>query len=110
MEKFLAAFREIAGRMNVLESDPEAQCCFEYLSGALVWTDERPPFRVNAEELGALRMLWNYRTSLLLGTPRVEFQDIWDSALALAPQWPGFLPGRRQPNPDILALIPESQR
>ena len=93
-----------------MEPTSDAQCFFECLSGGLIWTDERPPFEVDAEELGSLRVLWNYRTSLLLGKPRTEFDEVWSSALMLAPQWPGFLQERREPRTGLLALIPEAKR
>ena len=110
MEQFITAFRAIAGRLNTLTPDPKASCFFECLSGGLIWTDERPPFSVDVEELGALRMLWNYRTSMLVGRPRAEFRELWDLAVKVAPHWPGFLPERQQPQPEFIALIPESKR
>jgi hypothetical protein len=109
VEKFISAFRRIAGRLNVCKADPKAECFFELLSGGLIWTDERPSFEMDVEELGALRILWNYRTSLLVGKPRTEFQDVWDTAIALAPHWPGFLAERQRPRSDIMALIPDSK-
>jgi hypothetical protein len=105
-----SAFRGIAQRVNALKVDPNAKCFFECMSGGLIWADEQPPFDLNVSELGALRVLWNYRTSLLLENPRTEFYDVWKSALLLAPQWPGFLPERRQPRPDLLALIPKTKK
>jgi hypothetical protein len=110
VEKFISAFRKIAGRLNACKPDPKAECFFEVVSGGLIWTDERPSFEVDAEELGALRILWSYRTSLLLGKPRAEFQRVWDAAFALSPHWPGFIIERQQPRSDLVALIPESKR
>jgi hypothetical protein len=108
VDKFITAFEHLAARLNSLAPDPDARCFFEQLSGALIWTDERPGFPTDLNELGALRMLWNYRTSLLLGKPRTEFKSLWTAAKKLAPHWPCFLPDRRQPHPDLLALLPES--
>jgi len=104
------AFHAIAQRLNAMKPDSNAHCFFEAMSGGLIWTDERPSFHVDTDELGSLRVLWNYRTGLLIGKPRTEFDEVWSSALSLAPKWPGFLPERRQPRPDLLALIPESKR
>ena len=103
-------FRAVAQRLNAMKPDSKARCFFECMSWGLTWTDERPAFRVSTDELGALRVIWNYRTSLILGKPRMEFNEIWSTGLALAPQWPGFLPERRHPRPDLLALIPETKR
>ena len=90
-----------------MEPDPNSECFFELMSGGLIWTDEQPSWWVDmdTDELGALRILWNYRTSLILEVVRTEFAATWSSALNLAPKWPGFLPERREPRADLLALI-----
>src|ERR1041385_573623 len=67
MEQFITAFETIAARLNALEPDSKARCFFELMSGGLIWVDERPPFDLDTKQMGALRMLWNYRTSLLVG-------------------------------------------
>ena len=103
------ALRRIAKRLNVMKPDPNPECFFELMSGGLVWMDERPSWWRDADELGALRILWNYRTSLILEHPRTEFDEIWNSALNLAPNWPGFLSERREPRSELLALIPKSK-
>ena len=91
-----------------MKPDSNAECFFECMSGGLVWTDECASWQVDSTDgLGALRILWNYRTSLILENPRMEFEEIWSPALSLAPKWPGFLPERREPRADILALIPK---
>jgi hypothetical protein len=110
MEKFITAFREIAERLNTLKPDPKATYFLECLSGGLIWTDERPPFDVNAEELGALRMLWNYRTSVLVGKPRAEFRELWDLAVAVAPRWPAFRPERFTPSPELVDFIEKRKK
>jgi len=105
-----AAFRRIAKRLNAMKPDPDSECFFELMSGGLIWTDEQPswwPADMDMEELGSLRILWNYRTSLILEVPRAEFDAVWNFALELAPEWPGFLPERREPRDDLLALIPK---
>jgi hypothetical protein len=103
------ALRRIAKRLNAMKPDPNSECFFELMSGGLVWTDERPSWWPDADEFGALRILWNYRTSLILEHPRAEFDEIWNSAVNLAPNWPGFLPERREPRSELLALIPKSK-
>ena len=105
-----ASFQGIAKRLNAMRPDSGARCFFECMSGGLIWTDERPSFQVDADELGTLRIIWNYRTSLILGKPRTEFTEMWDSAVSLAPNWPGFLPVRREPSPELSALIPKPKK
>jgi hypothetical protein len=100
------ALRRIARKLNAMKSEAQAECFFELMSGGLMWTDERL-WPLDADELGALRILLNYRTSLILENPRSEFEGLWNFAVSLAPQWPGFLPERREPRSDLLALIPK---
>jgi hypothetical protein len=100
------ALRKIAKRLNAMKPESNAECFFELMSGGLVWTDEQL-WPADADELGALRTLWNYRTSLILENPRTEFEETWNSAVSLAPKWPGFLPERREPRSNLLALIPK---
>jgi hypothetical protein len=103
----LKAFRKIAKTLNAMKRDSNAECFFECMSGGLVWTDECASWQVDSDGLGALRILWNYRTSLILENPRIEFEEVWNSALSLAPKWPGFLPEIREPRSELLALIPK---
>lgn len=102
------ALRRIARKLYAMKPEAKPECFFECMSAGLVWTDECAPWQVeDVDALGALRILWNYRTSLILENPRSEFEEIWNSALNLAPKWPGFLPERREPRSDLLALIPK---
>jgi len=101
------ALRRIARKLNAMKPETKPECFFECMSGGLIWTDERTSWPIEADELGALRILWNYRTSLILENPRSEFEEIWNSAVSLAPKWPGFLPERREPRSDLLTLIPK---
>ena len=103
---FERGFRSIAARLNGLEPTADAQPFFDLLSGGIVWTDERPTFPTSAEELGAVRALWSYRTSLYMGTPREAFAGLWWLARSVAPRWPGFLPERLQPAEEIRQLVP----
>jgi hypothetical protein len=89
-----------------MKPQTKPECFFECMSGGLMWTDERL-WPLDADELGVVRILLNYRTSLILENPRREFEAIWNSAISLAPKWPGFLPERREPRSDLLALIPK---
>jgi hypothetical protein len=74
---------------------------YELMSGALVWRDERrrdTPVHV----VWALRAVWAYRTSLMLGAPREELAEFWQYGLKHFPQWVGFRPERREPTPELL--------
>jgi hypothetical protein len=76
---------------------------FELMSGALVWSDETNP-TTPTEVVWALRVIFAYRTSLMLNQPRAGFKPVWDQGLALFPKRIGFLPERRQPTPNLLAI------
>ena len=87
---------EIADLMRELSRSPDAKMFYELLSDSLIWTDEIP--EVGAEKvagLRALRYVFRYRTSLMLGVPEKRFLHYWEEAQALFPGWPGFDPERR---------------
>lgn len=74
---------------------PFAGPVYDCMSGALVWYDEKPlrsPFSLHS----ALRMLWNYRTGLMIGEHRPETEPAWELGRRLFPRWVGFHPGRRR--------------
>ena len=83
--------------------DPRCEVFYEIMSGALVWRDETTD-KFPTHLFWALRFLRAYRTSLMLNAPRHELAPYWNHALALAPNWIGFLPSRRTPT-EILVQI-----
>ncbi|SFI34427.1 hypothetical protein SAMN05421753_10840 [Planctomicrobium piriforme] len=76
---------------------------YEWLSGALVWSDEIMPATPN-KAIVALRPVWAYRTSLILNEPRPSLLPYWERALQLFPNWVGFRPERRLPSPKLLQI------
>lgn len=76
---------------------------YDMFSGGLVWSDE---FRPGGppDVISSLRFLWAYRTSLMQGEPRADFQPIWEHGLQLCPRWIGFRPDRRRPTPKLLKI------
>jgi hypothetical protein len=87
----------IAPLMRGMVQDPRAKCYYEVLSGALVWSDERPDLQVlrKVQGLGITRILLRFRTELMHGEVDEQFREFWDLALRLFPEWPGFDPKRR---------------
>ncbi|MCB9852636.1 MAG: hypothetical protein H6819_06035 [Phycisphaerales bacterium] len=86
-----------------LEYDPNAQRTFEWLSGALVWSDEGMVLLDEAAETTMLvctviKRLAAYRSSLILGEPRADLADVWNEVKKAAPNWPGFRPERQHPS------------
>lgn len=80
-----------------------AKVSYEVMSGALVWSDEMNS-TTSIEVIWALRLVFAYRTSLMLNTSREEFKPIWNHGLSQFPNWVGFLPERRQPTPELLQI------
>ena len=95
----------LAAKLDKLVPDPNATIGYDLFAGGLVWSDERPEWEEPREDngaptipgLGKFRALLNYRSSLILATPRERFRDLWERARGLCPHWPGFLPDRCDP-------------
>lgn len=107
--QIIAGFKRISPKLNQMRLSQDAVPFYELMSGAIIWTDERPPFETGTLELGSLRMIWNYRTSVFLGQPRMEYKELWETAFSLAPNWPGFATSRQTATPDIMDLISKGQ-
>lgn len=89
----------IAPALQALKALTEVTVSYDLFSDALKWSDETPAcFPENAEACNCLRGLWRYRTSLILGQPQDRHRELWGAALRAFPEWPGFLPERRDPS------------
>lgn len=98
----LSALREHAEHLNSIRRPKLFRKVFyELMSGGLVWTDETRA-STPREVKNSLRLVFAYRTSLMLGEPREEFKHVWDQCLELFPRWVGFRPERRGPTPMLL--------
>ena len=76
---------------------------YEMMSGAVIWTDETNR-HTPVEVVWALRMLWAYRTSVMLNKPREELSEYWEFGREEFPQWVGFRPERRMPTDRLLRI------
>jgi len=107
MSERFQKLRDVATVLNDLSPQADARVYFEYMSGALVWSDEYPPIREedpNPFPVPNLRGIWAFRTSLIEEQPREKFREAWELAQSLFPNWPGFLSERRDPSlRDLLA-------
>ena len=101
-------FEKHARRLNDLTFSETAQRFYEMMSGALVWNDEKPdiPF----SELGWFRAALAYRSSIILGQPRTEFESIWSALQRIAPKWPGFRTERCTPSPELVDYLNEQRK
>jgi hypothetical protein len=76
---------------------------YHLFAGALFWADEYPPWWRLPELEDALRVLWYYRTGLILGQPR-EYGEYWELGKQLFPRWVGFHPSRFRPDRRLIVF------
>ncbi len=79
--------------------DPNARGKYEWLSGALVWSDELPGLSSSERAIDSLhrvfRFLIAYRGSITVGEEQAAFRPIWEQVVQHAPNWPGLREERR---------------
>jgi len=87
--------------LEILDSqqhNPAAKGVFEWLSGGLVWPDERPEVSEPGRELvfanAAFGCLLASRAAITLGK-ETGIWPVWEQMLQHAPNWPGLRPERR---------------
>ena len=93
-------FEKCARCLNDLSFSKTALPIYEVMSGALMWEDEKP--EIPFSELGWFRAVLAYRTSIILGQPRREFESIWSALREIAPNWPGFRAERCTSTPELV--------
>lgn len=86
---------------NVFDTPTELNV--EYVTGSLVWSDERPAGKLDPNQANVLKSLLVYRTRLIFNeNPPPELQEVWDHSMAAFPCWIGFAHDRLHPNLDIV--------
>src|SRR4051794_4663127 len=99
----LKALEDAGPRIReITRLDPASPVFFELLSGAVIWKDEQPS---KIKDIWALRVIWHYRTGLLLGEPPAKYEPLWRRARELFPEWVGFHPSRSEPSPELMELV-----
>lgn len=92
-----------AAHLNSISvSDPDAKINYDILADALVWSDETGD-STSIDVIWGLRQLRHYRTHVLLKDIEPD-NDVWQHCQSLFPNWIGFLPERRKPTPELLAI------
>lgn len=101
-------FERYALLLNDLPFRESARRVYEVMSGAIMWEDERTdiPF----SEIGWFRMALAYRSSVIAGVPRVEFEQIWVALKKSAPHWPGFRSERCTPSEELAHFLAQSKK
>jgi hypothetical protein len=104
------ALSELASLMQNTIRCHEAAFTYDILSGALLWSDELPDFRLlrKVPHWSILRFVLRFRMTLILGQPDEELREYWDKARQLFPQWPGFSVDRRSPELHLIARAMEA--
>jgi hypothetical protein len=96
----MSDFAEVAPYLNGLQVDPEATVHFDMFACALVWSDElgaADNFDLVFANIGMIRAVLHYRSTLIEGTTGEKHRSQWEKALQMCPDWPGFVPQRRDP-------------
>ena len=87
---------------------PDSKYFYELMSGGLVWEDEQMDFPV--EQSNFIRMVWAFRTALILGESRPELLPFWETAKSMAPDWIGFRADRCSPSKEIVDYLLKAKR
>jgi hypothetical protein len=90
-------------RLCIVRLDPSAEVGYDLMSGALIWSDENIS-GLTVEEMGCLRVILRYRTSVIVGQPDQRFRGLWDKLQAKYPEWVGFSTNRCQASETLLKL------
>ena len=69
----------------------------------LMWSDEKLS-DLSSEELGCLRGILRFRTSLIIGQPDTRFQNLWKLLEEKCPTWIGLDPSRCAASRELIAL------
>lgn len=87
--------------LRTLEKDNNASPFFDHTSGAFIWSDEKVR-GLGANEMGCLRAIFRYRTSLIVHEPDPRFESLWADLKGKYPDRIGFDPARCSPNDDLV--------
>ena len=98
----------VSTQLNSIKPQSNSECRVRYdmLSDSLIWDDELPEIEKQEPRdcYSALRIVLQYRTTLILGNPEERCRVLWDYALSIFPNWIGFSPLRCNKN-DFLADV-----
>src|ERR1017187_6856383 len=90
----------LVSKLRILKRDVSAGIFFDLMIGALVWTDEKIT-DLTAEEMGCLRAIFRFRTSIIANEPDERFRNLWNRLRAAYPEWIGFDPPRCQADENL---------
>ena len=83
--------------LKTLQKDENARFFYDLMSGAFIWEDEKL-YGLKTGELGCLRAIFRYRTSLITQELDERFASLWNALREKYPEWIGFAPERCSPD------------
>jgi hypothetical protein len=95
-------------KLRKLKRDISARVIYDMMSGALIWSDEEIT-DLTVEEMGCLRAIFRFRTSIIANESDERFRDLWDKLHAKYPDWIGFDPSRCQTNKELSKLYHQNK-
>ena len=95
--------------LKVLQKDENGELFYELMSGAFIWNDEKMD-GLNVNEIGCLRAIFRYRTSLVIQQHDERFALLWAALREKCPEWIGFAPERCSPNQNLAKRYQEERR
>jgi len=102
---------DIIKEIKKLTYDPNASCCYEMMSGGLVWSDEinkNLMEKLLRDDNSNFTFLFGYRTSVIREKESEGFRLIYETMTKHFPDWPGLRKERW--NPKLKALLVEKER
>jgi hypothetical protein len=94
---FALALDSLVPKLAKKQKEKGATPFYDYMSGAFIWSDERMQ-GLSVNEMGCLRAVSRYRTSLIVKELDQRFESLWEELKRKCPNWIGFEPERCSPN------------
>ena len=104
-----ASLKRLAEQLRLQRMAPDAEPFLELMSDGFVWSDERL-HGLSTEEMGNLRAIFRFRTSLITEQTDSRFEKLWDELRKLCPEWIGFHISRCSPNETLASRYRSSKR
>jgi hypothetical protein len=104
-----ASLKGLAAQLRLQKRVPDAEPFLDLMSDGFVWSDERL-HGLSVEEMGGLRAIFRFRTSLITGLADSRFENLWNELRKICPEWIGFDVSRCSPNETLAARYRSSKR
>jgi len=104
-----APLKRVADQLRRQRMDPLAEPFLELMSDGFIWSDERL-FGLSTEEMGSLRAIFRFRTSLITEEADPRFENLWNELRKICPEWIGFSPSRCSPDEALASRYRKSKK